>query len=61
MRIRRSLGVSGRVALIHHRRAVASITGDKAYDADVIYAEIYRRHSEADLVIPVMFSTIVTR
>ena len=32
--------------------AVASVTGDGAYDADVVYDEITRRHPEADVIIP---------
>jgi hypothetical protein len=32
--------------------SVASVTGDGAYDADVVYDEITRRHPEADVIIP---------
>jgi hypothetical protein len=32
--------------------SVASVTGDGAYDADVVYDEIIRRHPEADVIIP---------
>ena len=32
--------------------SVASVTGDGAYDADVVHDEIARRHPEADVIIP---------
>ena len=32
--------------------SVASVTGDGAYDADVVYDEITHRHPEADVIIP---------
>ena len=32
--------------------SVASVTGDGAYDADVVYDEISRRHPEAEVIIP---------
>jgi hypothetical protein len=33
-------------------RSVASVTGDGAYDAEVVYDEITRRHPEANVIIP---------
>ena len=40
--------------------SIASVTGDGAYDADVIYDEIERRHPEADVIIPPRSSGVVS-
>jgi hypothetical protein len=39
---------------------VASVTGDGAYDADVVYDEITRRHPEADVIIPPRSTAVMT-
>ena len=39
---------------------VASVTGDGAYDADVVYDEILRRHPDADVVIPPRSTAIIS-
>jgi hypothetical protein len=39
---------------------VASVTGDGAYDADVVYDEILRRHPDADVVIPPRSTAMIT-
>src|SRR6202051_4024225 len=41
--------------------SVASVTGDGAYDADVVYDEITQRHPEADVIIPPRSPAVVTR
>src|ERR1700676_2967965 len=40
--------------------SVASVTGDGAYDADVVYDEITRRHPEADVIIPPRLTAVVS-
>jgi hypothetical protein len=40
--------------------SVASVTGDGAYDADVVYDEITRRHPEADVIIPPRATAVMT-
>ena len=40
--------------------SVASVTGDGAYDADVVYDGISRRHPEADVIIPPRSTAVVT-
>jgi hypothetical protein len=40
--------------------SVASVTADGAYDADVVYDEISRRHPEADVIIPPRSTAVVS-
>ena len=40
--------------------SVASVTSDGAYDADVVYDEITRRHPEADVIIPPRSTAVVS-
>src|ERR1700680_2287623 len=41
-------------------RSVASVTGDGAYDAEVVHDEITRRHPEADVIIPSRSTAVMT-
>jgi hypothetical protein len=40
--------------------SVASVTGDGAYDADVVYDEISHRHPEADVIIPPRSTAVIS-
>jgi hypothetical protein len=40
--------------------SVASVTGDGAYDADVVYDEISRRHPEADVIVPPRSTAVIS-
>jgi hypothetical protein len=40
--------------------SVVSVTADGAYDADVVYDEISRRHPEADVIIPPRSTAVVS-
>jgi DDE family transposase len=40
--------------------SVASVTGDGAYDADVVYDEISQRHPEADVIIPPRSTAVIS-
>jgi hypothetical protein len=40
--------------------SVASVTADGAYDTDVVYDEVSRRHPDADVVIPPRSTAIVS-
>jgi hypothetical protein len=39
---------------------LASVTGDGAYDADVVYDEILQRHPEADVIIPPRSTAVIS-
>jgi hypothetical protein len=40
--------------------SVALVTGDGAYDADVVYDEILQRHPEADVIIPPRSTAVIS-